>query len=852
MNQTKNNLYLGIGANGTAKGTLKIPDNFPIWSGKELRNASINLIVGGQTTIPIKGVSVSEGMKSAFNNIDVYLGAMAETQGKIFDARAWVLIPRVIQTNFKYKKGWGLNVKLHNKLGNWNWESKGVTPVVQNAPRLFALQTNGQVSADIDMTAYTSDETPYILLSFDKDVTEEEVKSALKIAGKTIYWSEDGETDSAADVNAASDIMMNNNDGKEYYVVLLRVKSGETYHIDAGSYAFEHEEASVTPFEKLNLMQSADELSGAIDYSEKNTKYVLRTYFANAEGETEYLIDEQELDDCENIHVPIPKSGALAPTGEYYVTSFLMTEKQADINDDGKTENALIAIGNQSFADKVSYTNVNEPAAPGNVSLKATGNEVMHAKWDKVDDADGYAVSIYQEEDNQWVNTDFGYDLEANTTEVDMALTVGGNGVNVNENGTSADSVPEEKLSADKNYKIGVKAYKKVDNGKYYSLETESADEYLPKYTPVDINLSVNDTLCTKDENGIYHAYVGGGSNHLTVTSSNENATFTVKRMDTNSELSSEYGSYEIPEFEGSLIFQIDGVLGQDVTSEYVLINVDKEPPVLTLSSDVFYANKESGKYQVTGTTDAGSTIIYEDDKTVTAGSDGKFTISGQLDENEVSDSLILFAQDSSENMSKPQLALITKQTANSVTVNNSYAQHTGSGEYNKGETVTINVGKRNGYKFKGWTSDSEITFADEKSETTTFIMTDKKVSVTAQWKKSGGYYRGSSSNTPPRYTVSFDTNGGSALSSQTVTSNSTLQEPKTPTKENFDFAGRYTDKKLKNKYDFSEKVTKNFTLYAKWTKKDTNNVEDWKNPFTDVKKVTGSMMLLNMPMKIV
>ena len=72
-------------------------------------------------------------------------------------------------------------------------------------------------------------------------------------------------------------------------------------------------------------------------------------------------------------------------------------------------------------------------------------------------------------------------------------------------------------------------------------------------------------------------------------------------------------------------------------------------------------------------------------------------------------------------------------------------------------------------------------------------------------------------------YTVSFDTNGGSKLSSQTVTRNSAIKEPPVPTKEGFDFEGWYTDKELKTKYDFSEKVTKNITLYAAWTEKDNS-----------------------------
>ena len=81
-----------------------------------------------------------------------------------------------------------------------------------------------------------------------------------------------------------------------------------------------------------------------------------------------------------------------------------------------------------------------------------------------------------------------------------------------------------------------------------------------------------------------------------------------------------------------------------------------------------------------------------------------------------------------------------------------------------------------------------------------------------------GGGGRGTS-----RYTVSFETNGGSKVANQTVTRNSVMKEPTAPTKENFDFDGWYSDKELKTKYDFSAKVTKSFTLYAKWTEKDNS-----------------------------
>ena len=415
-----------------------------------------------------------------------------------------------------------------------------------------------------------------------------------------------------------------------------------------------------------------------------------------------------------------------------------------------------------------------------------------------------------------------------------MALTVGGNGVRVNENGNTAESVPAENLLPDKTYKVGVRAYKKSENGKYYSKETESTGEFLPKYTPMDIALSMNGNECTADENGVYHAYIGDGDNTLSVSGSDADATFKLTRMDTNDQIPNENGenTFAIPEFEGSLMFKIDGISGKDVTSVFLLINMDKEPPVLTLSSDIFYADNESGDYTITGISDAGSRIMYGDNEEVVAGSDGKFAVSGKLYESQTSGVIMLCAQDFAGNTSTPQTALVIKKISNTVTVNDSYAENSGSGEYSEGETVTIKAGERSGYKFSGWTTDDSVQFADSKSAETTFTMPGKAVTVTANWTKSSGGNGGGGGNV--RYTVSFETNGGNDIASKTVTRNSVIKEPETPIKDGFDFEGWYTDKGLKTKYDFTEKVTKNFTLYAKWTEKDNG---EWNNPFTDVKE---------------
>lgn len=71
------------------------------------------------------------------------------------------------------------------------------------------------------------------------------------------------------------------------------------------------------------------------------------------------------------------------------------------------------------------------------------------------------------------------------------------------------------------------------------------------------------------------------------------------------------------------------------------------------------------------------------------------------------------------------------------------------------------------------------------------------------------------------RYTIMFESNGGSNVASCEVYRNDTVSEPTAPTKAGYDFDGWYTDKALTEKYDFSTKVKGSFKLYAKWTAKD-------------------------------
>ena len=819
--------------------------------------------MGGQTTFRVKDANVSESMKDAFKNVDIYLGAMAQKTNWLYDVRAWVIVPNIVDTNFRMGEGWDIEGKLFSKLPEWDWSEHGIEPVVQttlpedgdenekaivksasnalalstmpedgdedekaivksasNAQTLSTMPENGgENTQTIEVNTDSQDETPYILLAFDQSVTEEKIKDELTIEREgveiDINWvGDDGEIDPDNEINADIDILKNN-DGESYRVTLLRLKEDGTYQVNTGSLPLETDKSkgvAITPFEEMNLDLKENQISGEIKYAEKGTKYVLRTYLAKDSGGADYLVDEQVVDDPSGISIDIPTEGTLVPTGNYYVTSFLMVEKEADLDDDGEPEKALAAIDSQKFEGTIAYKNTSQPPAPENVSLKAIGNEAMKASWEKMDGVSGYRVTIYQQDGSEWINTGFGYDLDMDVTSVDMALTVGGNAVSVN--GNSATSVPAENLSADEAYKVGVSAYNETEEGaKYYSAETESSGEYLPEYKPLFMTVSVNGTKCTTDENGVYHAYVGSGSNSISVDCADADR-ITVTRMDTDIPLAEDEtgeNTFAIPEFTGTLMLRVDGMKGEDVTSVFLLVSMDGTSPMLVLSDPIFYADTDSGAYTITGTADAGSRILYGDaGKSVYASADGSFVINGNLDERESSDSLYLRAQDSAGNLSAQQLALVARQVAKYSVIVKTDGNGTASAVPSTaaaGTGITLTATPNRGYRFKEWQVISGgVTIADNE-----FTMPDENVEIKAIFEE----------DTPPaptEYTVTFDGNGGTpSVGSMTTIGQKLSSLPEASRRGSYSFDGWYTEKIGGIKVTTATIFPANTTVYARW-----------------------------------
>ena len=137
------------------------------------------------------------------------------------------------------------------------------------------------------------------------------------------------------------------------------------------------------------------------------------------------------------------------------------------------------------------------------------------------------------------------------------------------------------------------------------------------------------------------------------------------------------------------------------------------------------------------------------------------------------------------------------------------------------------------GYAFAGWYKDSLLTEAfDFDNDTITTTTT-----LYAKW------------DTLNKYTVTFDSKGGSDVTSQVVLEGSLIDKPTDPTKEPsgdeyYDFAGWYEDELYNNPFDFeNDTIGESITLYAKWTPAETITVTYRKGTYAE-NTIIGTQIL--------
>ena len=120
--------------------------------------------------------------------------------------------------------------------------------------------------------------------------------------------------------------------------------------------------------------------------------------------------------------------------------------------------------------------------------------------------------------------------------------------------------------------------------------------------------------------------------------------------------------------------------------------------------------------------------------------------------------------------------------------------------KYTIDDTVTLLNPSKIGYTFVGWFTDDKFTS-----------------SVVTEIKNSYGDITLYANYSINKYTISFETSGGTEVEAITQNYATNVVAPYSPAKNGYKFVGWYSDSTLKDEYIFTTMPASDITLYAKW-----------------------------------
>lgn len=744
------NAHVNLDSRGSLSATVKIPKklgslSFGRLGGKKLVNTQVDFILGAETAIPVggnAGSTAKEVLKNvttdAWKNLNIYGGISKKGSLVLTGYRIYYIIPNhfggAIDLRWK-NDAWTLEDEITKH--DWGWrpgaqsvramsapvwttqvadcldaetgEQVGIAvlevstyEVAQNGISLLAAQNfNGKYTESIDYTpganapdgklgmfiapkdGATVDELKQELGVYqvvdDTNVTKIELKEAQEDADGNIPNSE-LEQANMTDVTA---------EGKTGLLINLGAnsKDGSKWRIEAScDFTYEFLASAELTGVKLDL-DTQNKATADITNPQTGKTYAVRFYLDTADGSgTNYYLGMVEEKPYE---WTIPTRGALAPTGDYYVTAVLVEGVKADLNGNGTTEEnefSWVTVDAKTSTSPIRYTNSSTPNAPSNVTLAATGNETLTASWDAVDGADGYRVALYYLDGNTekqagaayvLENEDFDSSKQPHATKdasgklsLRMAPTVGGNSVTVgypNRTATAEGEVNKEDVSfsftgeenditpTETNYFVKVEAFKTetvegVTGGlRYYSNPATSGQVNLPTYSPPDVGV-ITDTQYVRLNGGNGYATllwnalpvgtlftVSGSVTDVIITPEQGSGTFTARSDDPPKwTVTGDDAARQLIANSGrvKLTVKHDGL---DTTDYYLRLALDDVPPLLTLDADNVCADMTTGAYTVAGRTEPGLTVTMgipnaANSPTATADEAGRFSFTGNLE----------------------------------------------------------------------------------------------------------------------------------------------------------------------------------------------------------------------------
>lgn len=714
--------------------------------GKKLVNTQVDFILGAETAIPVgenAGSTAKEVLKNvttdAWKNLNIYGGISKKGSLVLTGYRIYYIIPNhfggAIDLRWK-NDAWTLEDEITKH--DWGWrpgaqsvramsapvwttqvadcldaetgEQVGIAvlevstyEVAQNGISLLAAPTpiNGKTEKTFDYTPNGAPDGKLGMFIAPKDgATVEMLKQELGVYNVTddtnVTKIELKEAQEGADGNIPNselesanmtEVTVDNENGSTTEGLLINLgansNAASKWRIEAScDFTYEFLASAELTGVKLNL--SGQNATADITNPQTGKTYAVRFYLDTADGSgTNYYLGMVESSPYE---WTIPTSGALAPTGNYYVTAVLVEKVVADLNGNSKideNEFSWVTVDTKTSTSTIRYTNDRTPNAPGNVTLAATGNETLTASWDAVDGADGYRVTLYYLDDNNQPqqagtpyvleNKDFNSSKlpsatqDGNKFSLCMAPTVGGKDVIAEYPDKTAEDLEKEKIKlsegtnddcapTEKDYYVTVEAFqndKDWEGASYYSNPARSTGEVmLHAYTPEEIGVTIEgrETILLNGGNGyatlLWNALpegtlftVSGSVTDVIITPEQGSGTFTARSDDPPKwTVTGDDAARQLIANSGrvKLTVKHDGL---DTTDYYLRLALDDVPPLLTLDADNVCADMTTGAYTVAGRTEPGLTVTMgipnaANSPTATADEAGRFSFTGNLEGN--------------------------------------------------------------------------------------------------------------------------------------------------------------------------------------------------------------------------
>lgn len=739
---------------------------FRILKGKKLFNTQVDFILGTQTAMTVaKGTPFKDAVTSAWNNMSVYGGV--SNHGKFLASyyRIYYVIPNHFGGAFHLYKninnGWSLEGEIERNgwfpSGSKSLRAAAAPMTVMMAP-LYDGETEEQVgiavvetslyavSADsvammavalsggegfyevIDYKAASSTATPSPesdlgLMVMPRDGNDlDTLRKSMKLyevsddttPPKPITLKEtdyDGEAVNLAGANF-TEVEDEGEDGSTKTGFLIDLKhmgnKDGKWKVTADC-DFTCQLVASAPLTSLELNLTGYDATSTVQDGRTGKTYAVRYYLDTKEDRTgeHYFLDMVEGDDP--YAYKVPHEGSIAPTGEYFVTAVLVEKVVGDFDGDGKTtedEYSWVTVDTKTSTNKVTYTNTSKPNKPTNVTIEATGNETLTAKWDSVEKADGYRVTLYYQEGSTWKQAGASYELDnADFTKggaatvnggrysLRMAPTVAGNSVTVSPNeakpedsGINLSGGTSDEAPTNRDYKVAVEAIRyeeKEANVRYFSDPTESTiPAHLPEYKAPEITVTGGGRTVTLNGTNGYgemvwgevpertlftvKSTVDGTVDRITVTREQGKGSFTVSGGGGTWTVTADAAGRELIANSGRVCIVAEK--GNDRTEYYLRLVLDDVPPIITVDAKNVRADMTTGAYTVTGQTEPGLEVIMDSTPELKgrADAEGRFSLSGTLPANEESetgfDSILasLTAKDGAGNEAEPASVVIS------------------------------------------------------------------------------------------------------------------------------------------------------------------------------------------------